>query len=280
MKVVKKRLKKLKLIPMEGRLPKTIVESRGNEYYVKQGRYDSDVLYQASECLAYSIGKLMGFNVIPYEAWEVDASLVMDEYDLEYYREDYNKCTGEERRLKETGRMILSASKDFVKEGTTYFSADSILPEEQLHEDDLYNALISSGYFSQTYVDRMILFDYIVNNLDRHVRNFGYIVTEQGDMYEAPLFDNGQSLLSDYTDYELKEHGKHLFMKNTLKPFYTWKTLDWINKASFEGINLSVDLSEIDKLIKSYESILGTERVNLISEMVKGRIQHARTILL
>lgn len=279
MKVVKKKLNKLKMIPTEGRLPKTVVESKGVEYYVKQGRYDSDVLYQSSECLAYEIGKLLGFNVIPYEAWEIDASLIMDEYELEYYKEDYKQYSGEERRLKQQGKMILSASKDFVK-GGTYFGADTILPEEQLYEKELYDALISSGYFSQKFVDQMLLFDFIINNVDRHIRNFGYMMTEETTMTEAPLFDHGQSLLSDYTNNELKEHGKDLFTKHTLKPFHTWKSLSWINKTSVENINLSVDLSKIDKLVKEYEPLLGTERVKLISQLVKGRIEHARTILL
>lgn len=280
MKVIKKRLKKLNLIPMEGRLRKTIVESQGTEYYVKQGLYGSNILYQASECLAYEIGKLLGFNVLKYEAWEIDASLVMDEDELEYYKEDYNRYSGEERRLKQNGRIVLSASKNFIKEKDNYFSADTILPTEELEGKELYESLISSGYFSQEFVDQMTLFDFIVHNVDRHVRNFGYIVSEDGHIEESILFDHGQSLLSDFSDNELKEHGKHLFMKNTLKPFYTWKSLKWLNKTSIQNINLSVDLYEIDLIVEKYESILGTERIKLISSLVKGRIEYARTILL
>ncbi|MGL5152663.1 MAG: hypothetical protein ACRC7N_19080 [Clostridium sp.] len=56
-------------------------------------------------------------------------------------------------------------------------------------------------------IDDMIVFDYIIENKDRHFNNFGFIRNNNTGEIEklAPIFDNGFSLLNFHMEYELKE---------------------------------------------------------------------------
>lgn len=56
-------------------------------------------------------------------------------------------------------------------------------------------------------IDDMIVFDYIIENKDRHFNNFGFIRNNNTGEIEklAPIFDNGFSLLNFHMEYELKD---------------------------------------------------------------------------
>lgn len=53
-----------------------------------------------------------------------------------------------------------------------------------------------SGLDVSDYINRLIILDFLIGNEDRHLNNFGIIVNrDSGEFREAPIFDNGLSLL-------------------------------------------------------------------------------------
>lgn len=54
-------------------------------------------------------------------------------------------------------------------------------------------------------LDRMIVLDYLIDNYDRHLRNFEFIYTDRGTVELAPLFDHGSSMLANWSDSDLED---------------------------------------------------------------------------
>ncbi|KYH34427.1 hypothetical protein CLTEP_16600 [Clostridium tepidiprofundi DSM 19306] len=68
----------------------------------------------------------------------------------------------------------------------------------------------------------MIVMDFLINNIDRHLRNFS-IVTKNGKIIKfASLYDHGLSLYADIQDFELEQDDKETWeMIDECKPFCT-----------------------------------------------------------
>jgi len=266
---------------LTGVLSKFVVSMKGQEYYVKCGRRlyaDIDILYPISEVIVHEIGAAMGFNVTPYELWEVPADNFMDSDELDEYSETKGSSTYL-TNLRKIKHMLVCASKSFIPdEYHTYMSTESLGITET--GKDLYDTLTNSGFYSKQYIDQMIVFDYLIYNIDRHINNFGYIITPDGEHYEAPLFDHGRSLFSDFYDNEVKEHGTHLTNLQLIKPFYELKeSLTWVSKQSFETINLNITESLIDNIVNKYKPLIGEHRTKTIIELIVGRVRHVRKVL-
>lgn len=102
----------------------------------------------------------------------------------------------------------------------------------------------------------LMVFDFIIENKDRHFSNFGFLVNnDTGEIKElAPIFDNGYSLLNfemeqDFKDYdynksmigtfdiENKDQAKELIMKNPQK-YKSWANIlaNHIDKIDFSKV--------------------------------------------
>ncbi|KOA74089.1 hypothetical protein ADU78_11195 [Clostridium botulinum] len=109
--------------------------------------------------------------------------------------------------------------------------------------------------FRQDFLD-MIVFDYIIENRDRHLGNFGFIIDNntQKILSFAPLFDQGYSLMSNAMEYDFdrdlieyseshpsfllenKILGKYVIEKN--KPRYKhWTKILRLNIDNIEWFN-------------------------------------------
>lgn len=76
--------------------------------------------------------------------------------------------------------------------------AASLLAEEQRLENELENLLaVRPQYADDLY--RMIAFDFITRQDDRHLSNIAVLVTEGGEVF-YPLYDNGRSLFYEDTE--------------------------------------------------------------------------------
>lgn len=62
----------------------------------------------------------------------------------------------------------------------------------------------------------MVLFDAIIGNTDRHLNNWEYILNLDGSIIQAPLFDNGASLLACEQNLP---HSIHRLGRDLAKPF-------------------------------------------------------------
>jgi len=94
-------------------------------------------------------------------------------------------------------------SFNFVKEGQNLVSAYRYL----LHigedpgyttKDQRYHSLIQP--FGHTWLDVMMILDYVVFNIDRHLNNFGFIQnSDTGELLcPAPIFDTGSSIFAAF----------------------------------------------------------------------------------
>jgi hypothetical protein len=136
----------------------------------------------------------------------------------------------------------------FMKDHLEFMSIAKI--RELLPESDdsfTYNYLLKLSEAlglpnEQVKIDQMIVLDYLIVNIDRHLNNFGFLrnpVTLEWLTF-APLFDNGNSMWAtpDYLEFNPQRR-----ITNT-KPFYLSdkeqislvKDFSWLNLDALDGI--------------------------------------------
>ncbi|MEG1409031.1 MAG: hypothetical protein RSD36_04240 [Terrisporobacter sp.] len=119
-------------------------------------------------------------------------------------------------------------------------------------------------------INQTLILDFIVNNIDRHFNNFGYIVN--GKKRYCPIFDNGLSLYSDLNLEEIRTINKNNYMMKRFdksKPFEK-KHMSQIKLIkNLPKVNLDNDNEDFLHIIKSYEDDLGKERVNAMCTLVE-----------
>lgn len=112
--------------------------------------------------------------------------------------------------VKEKGK-IFSVCETFADANTEYIPAlDIIGVLRKTNNDNAYMHFFrcaeSLGIpINQKAIDNMLLFDYIINNTDRHYGNFGFIRDANTLQWKgmAPIFDNGNSLWYDQADKDM-----------------------------------------------------------------------------
>lgn len=151
--------------------------------------------------------------------------------------------------------FIHSANEEFV-------SAHQIAEEYKAGGEDLYRCFADGGMKED--VDRMIIFDHIIHNTDRHERNFGII--RDADTLQvcrfAPLFDSGSSFGWNY-DPERRDMGE-------TKPFCGSRTSQ-LGLACLNGIRLPEESMVADILKETYEEFQLPERNFLIARKDIGK---------
>lgn len=135
--------------------------------------------------------------------------------ELPYRQEAYNEeaaCILAERMgiphveydVVEYDGVVCSICDGFIDEDTELVSAHQISRSE-IHEpgiplyDHLVSCCLHHGLDAVPFLDRMIVFDYLIGNADRHLNNFGVIRDSNTLEWRrfAPLFDNGTSMGCD-----------------------------------------------------------------------------------
>jgi hypothetical protein len=127
----------------------------------------------------------------------------------------------------------------------------------------------------------MILFDYIINNSDRHRKNFGFLKSEK-EFKMAPLFDHGLSLFSNFDENEIEEHGLGLLDYSEGKPFGDLGSSlrKYVSKDSLDNIRFDIESTELLKIIDFYAPILGAIRTNAMKNLVELRWNYVRKLFL
>lgn len=138
---------------------------------------------------------------------------VLNEYLATQIAKEICKCDFVEYDICNINGIISSKCESFLTEDTmlvTAYELMSCLPRAQ--EDSVYKHLTKccKHFCIQNYkndLNAMTVFDYIINNEDRHLNNFGFIYNVETQCFEkmAPLFDNGDSLWYKIKTSELLE---------------------------------------------------------------------------
>lgn len=208
------------------------------------------------ECICSQIREKLGFNGVDYKLTSIE-SKGCEDFDAQNIL-----CCVSENFLHEDEILVTFGRhyKSF-KEKITY---DHIINEFKEFEEEINQTLI---------------LDFIVNNIDRHFNNFGYIVN--GKKRYCPIFDNGLSLYSDLNLEEIRNINKNKYMMKRFdksKPFEK-KHMSQIKLIkNLPKINLENDNEDFLNIIKSYEDNLGKERVNAMCNLVEERLNYVRKI--
>lgn len=226
---------------------KYIREVDGTRYLVKSGRGDSksiSVLEPVTECICYELAELMN---IPC---------------AEYF-------------LEESDNKVLCVSKWFYDESKEYFySTNKLMKIMNLSRNDLYSSLVNKMPLCRIDINNMIVFDYIVNNTDRHLKNFGFLMNNDSVRF-APLYDNGLSLGSDLDDEIIKEEK----MEDLLLDCDYSKCFDTSNKKQLSLVDeftLNLDI-DYESVVLKYAGYFTDKRIQFILCLLKERIEEVKS---
>lgn len=240
----------------DGRLKKTWV-IEGNKRMLIKGGYKDNPIAPLNEYLASMICDVLGIKHVKYELDVINKKLV-------------SKC------------------EDFIDEDTELITAYSILKDDLTgNYKDIYEKYIkileSNGISdARDNLEDMVLLDYLIMNVDRHLNNLGIIrdVNTLRWLRVAPIFDSGEAMNIDMLDDNtmvINENGR-LF--NEVVHFD--KFLELIRKTrkyDFERLEKVVD--EFEKILKKYQSIskMNNQDIYNLCYLLYLRIQKAKDIL-
>ena len=144
---------------------------------------------------------------------------------------------------------------------------------------------------------KMIIFDALIGNSDRHHSNWGYIVEENNNTYSnirfCPLYDNGSSLCSYVNDYDIKDILRDKNRYNALIDTKSKSCIGWedertirhfelIKKIKANYYNETIDFvkeikqkltnSSIKNILDSFENnVIVEEKKKLLFKVINDR---------
>lgn len=223
-------------------------------YLIKTGRLIGRTfspLEPVSECIAYDIAKSLGVPCAEYALDIVDIS--------------YNEILYKD--------VVVCKSKWFLGEDDEFNSIRSLYLNTK--RSDLYNEIILDYPSQRLNIDNMIVFDFIINNTDRHLRNFGFI--NNGIL--APLYDNGLSLGADMEDITfLEEDIEDLLIDCDYNKCFCTCNRDQLNLVREHSLNIENLKREYKNIIFKYKDYLKPKRLEFIIRLLEERINYVREI--
>lgn len=242
-----------------GNLTKWSSTKDGVYYYIKASKLNGKTftnLEPISEYLAYVIGKELGVDVVETSYKEIHLEAT------DGYREQ--DC-------------LVSYTKDFKETGEKFLPAIALIDTKNFSYENKYYWLTKF----QEDVDRMIIFDFLIGNYDRHLNNFGVLVDQKKSSYRfTPLFDNGSSLLSNYSDLDLaelkpSEVDRDLRSKPFDSDFYT--QLSYVKKLP-RDLNLDIDMNVIKEAVNEFSLDMKRYRRERIINFLERRLHHLKGV--
>jgi serine/threonine-protein kinase HipA len=244
----------------KGVLRKFTANIEGSVYYIKAGKEIGNSysnIQPTCEVIAYELGGLLGFNCASYEL----AVIPMERLDAE-------------------DDVIVCVSKSFlVGEGEEFVPFAKLAEDAPVYKNsDLYTIFCEKFPDLVENFDQMIVLDYLLDNPDRHLNNFG-IVTNFGRSYRfAPFFDHGYGLLGQYDERELPYGDENLIRRGKALPFRNKqsKAIELVKDVGSLGLNLSVDVEEALQVFDKYSFMFSPSRLELMKKMFAGRYEVVR----
>lgn len=180
-------------------------------------------------------------------------------------------------QLEQLNGETYSSCKTFIDVNTEYIPALHILNvRKKLNHENTYTHFQKCAEklkipFSDKYMKTMLAFDYLINNIDRHYGNFGFIRNVETLEFEgiAPIFDNGNSLWYTSLTKDIK------LSKQPAKPFADLqekqlKLINNIDTIDFSVFNENKVLSMANDVFKDSQYV-DAERIEKIAYMVNKR---------
>lgn len=128
--------------------------------------------------------------------------------------------------------------------------------------------LVNTGWDCSVYLSQILTLDMLTLNTDRHFNNLGLIVDASAEIYKAaPIFDNGNSLLSDWDRF-----GAETLEENFEKVYGQPFSASLEMQAREAGIGLMIDYQKL-------HSILEKEPVSRGVEVLKYQLKRYHNII-
>ncbi len=232
----------------------------GKKVYYKLSNYDSEKGVIGYECVNEII---------------VDRLLdILGVEHLEYYLIHADIMI--EGKILETW---LCASKDFKERGESKAALDDYYQINKRDQESRYDFCKEQGW--QSYIDTMLVIDYLILNRDRHGANIEVLRNGRNKTLRiAPLFDHGLSLLcSCYNEREIKA-----FDITADKPCQNYigsrSTLENLSLVKRKGQLFSGKLTQESKeiLFEDLQDVISKEHMDKIWEMIWTRWCHYENI--
>ncbi|WP_294483521.1 HipA domain-containing protein [uncultured Ruminococcus sp.] len=179
-----------------------------------------------------------------------------------------------------------SVCENFVSKNTELIGAARLMKiRPKANDENSYlhfvNICSELGVNIVPMLDRMIVFDYIIANEDRHFGNFGLL--RDPDTLEwtgaAPIFDNGTSLWYDKLTSQIPEtdiickpfkntHGEQLRMVSSF---------DWLDISKLDGLEDEIYEILSDEKVKKY---IDAERADMLVSQIRKRIDRLSEVVM
>ena len=203
-----------------------------------------------NEAIASEIAKLLGLNCVKYELF----------YDGDY---PYSVC------------------EDFVKRDqdlVTAYQINKVLKRN--NSDSVYTHFVKCAQSlgikdAEAFLDRLIVFDFIIANEDRHLNNFGFIRDAKTLEFvgPAPIFDSGASFGFDKLTIDIKAYKEIIskpFKEKPQEQLQLVKDFSWLSLESLNNIK-----SKLPSLFNKYQSkYLDNDRISAITDSAVERIDY------
>lgn len=209
----------------DGMLQKGWIIEKGKRVLVK-GTYTPNREEPFNEWLASNISKRLGFDYCDYK--------------LDFINEKFvSKCD------------------DFISSNEEIITANDIFDSEKkpnnINDYEFYISVLEKHKVknARRNIANMFLVDYLIMNIDRHMKNFGVIrnVETLKWIKTTPIFDSGESMQCDKYTYNMNfNSGKGRFFTNTDKDY------ELILKTIKN--DLDIDINKLDGICDEYRSIL------------------------
>lgn len=203
-----------------------------------------------NEVIAFELAAILGLNSTKYSL---------------FYDNDYPYCECE----------------DFIQKGQDLITAHQINRVlKKNNSDSAYTHFIKCAYSLgikdvESFLDKLIVFDFIIANEDRHFNNFGFIRDAKSLEFisPAPIFDSGASFGFDKLTSDIKtNHGvvSKPFKQDPREQLKLVKSFGWLDISA-----LNIIKKDILSLFKKFESkYLDNDRISAIVTSTNDRIDY------
>ena len=184
-------------------------------------------------------------------------------------------------------------SKNFLKENENLIEFSEILTDNDMEYltnidnenfDDKFNYLCdrikektNNNYDPSDDIIKLIKFDIITMNADRHYGNIGLIYNKENNNFKfSTIYDNGQCLLSENIYNNVEAYGYEKFNLPGLSMFGMFPMKNYIKfalKHSNKNNNIEIDLNKAEDFINNYNNkYYGDEKVEKVKWLLWDNI--------
>lgn len=160
-----------------------------------------------SEKICSELGELLGFSTHCVDI----ASLTVSDEDIDYYGLNKDNIKAGDQVIGALCWSFLNEKNESLIEGADMimdfdetYNRDELKGEVEIYNFDLlYRLFTANNILDELF--KMIVFDTLIGNTDRHQDNFGVIRNEKdGRKVFSPLYDNSSSLGRELTEHRIE----------------------------------------------------------------------------